>query len=395
MNILMIPSTMLPFPPVKGGAVQNLIKSYVEYNEATGEHHLTIYSIYDKDAAKAAESWNFCHVEFIKLPQWFFALRERNNRLLCRLGFKLIHYFYLRKIKALVRNRRREYDKIVLDNTPQFAVQIAKAFENKVYIHIYNDYLNSDTKDIDEILDSSLEIITVSNYISNRVVSTGLIEHERVHTLYNGVKIDKFGTPESKAKRQELRASLGICEDDFVFIFVARLVPEKGIKELIQAFNLIEDQSAHLVIVGNKLYSGEITDPFLLNLKSMAEKNQHRIHFTGYVDYDVLPDYYAMADVGVLPSLYEEPFALAAIEYMASGLAVILSDAGGFLEMAEGDAAIVVNRGTTFIDDLMKSMKLLLENTELCDQYAQRGYKKSRNYSAENYCVELDSILSK
>jgi len=386
---------MLPFPPVKGGAVQNLMKSYVEYNERSGRHRLEVYSIYDKDAVSAAEPWKYCHVEFIKLPRWFFTLRDHNNKFFCKLGFKLIHHFYLKKITALIRSKKSRYDRIVLDNTPQFAIQVANAFNDKVYIHIYNDYLNSATKDIEEIIKSSSEIITVSNFISNCVLDTGLIKSEHVHTLYNGVKIENFGTNESIAKRGELRASLGIQKDDFIFIFVARLVPEKGIKELIQAFNMIEDNSAHLVVVGNKLYSGEITDPFLLELKLLAKENKSRIHFTGYVDYDVLPDYYAMADVGVLPSLYEEPFALAALEYMASGLAVILSDAGGFPEMAEGDAAIVINRGTNFVDDLAENMKLLLEDRNLCAKYAQQGYKKSRNYSSENYCVGLDNILSK
>lgn len=394
MKVLMVPSTMLPFPPVKGGAVQNLIKTYVEYNESTGNHQLSILSVYDKDAAVASQKWRYCDVHFIRVPSVLFRLRDSNNRLLTRIGFKTIHQFYLRKVVKLVKKKYCDYDKIILDNTPQFAIDVAAAYKNNVCIHIYNDYLNSQTQDIDKILSVTSEVITVSDFISNCVLSTGLIQRKKVITLHNGVELSKFGTDKSKSMRHHLRSELGIGDDDFVFIFVARLVPEKGIRELINAFNGIADMHVHLVVVGNKLYSGDITDPFLLELKSLAEANKNRIHFTGYVDYEILPDYYSMADVGVLPSLYEEPFALAAIEYMASGLAVILSDAGGFPEMAEGDAAIVVKRGSDFVSDLQEKMTLLVNDRKLCGQYAERGFIKSREFSSRLYCEGLESIIS-
>ena len=394
MKVLMIPSTMLPFPPVKGGAVQNLIKSYIEYNETTGNHQVTVLSAYDSAAYEEAKAYKLCDVDFVRVPQVFFKMRDSNVSFFSRVGFKLIHFYYLKRIVRLIKSKYKEYDKIILDNTPQFATEVYKVFGKRICIHIYNDYLNTETYNIKGILDTCSVVVTVSDYISNSVFKTGLIEQNRVITLHNGVDLDKFGTKKSKERRDNLRQDLGISDDDFVYIFVARLVPEKGIKELIEAFNALNNDKAHLVIVGNKLYSGNITDPFLMELKALAEKNKERIHFTGYISYDELPDYYTMADVGVLPSLYEEPFALAAIEYMASGLAVILSDAGGFPEMAEGNAAIVVKRGSRFVESLTREMNRVYMDPELYAILSKNGFAKSREFSSLNYCEGLEKIIS-
>lgn len=395
MKLWMIPSTMLPFPPVKGGAVQNLIKSYVVWNENNAKDEVYIVSIYDQEAEKEAREWNYCNVIYIKLPQILFRLRDSNIKLCVRFGIKFIHLIYMYKLRKLLQKRTNDADLIILDNTPQFCKDVYKASGKNVCIHIYNDYLNEDTEGVNEILARTQKVITVSDYISQRVIKTKLIEPNDVLTLHNGIELSKFGKKESIDKRLKLRNQYGIAEDATVFIFVARLVPEKGIKQLIEAFNKIDDAKAHLVVVGNKLYSGTIKDSFLLELQKLAEYKNTYIHFTGYVDYSNLPDYYAMADVGVLPSLYEEPFALAAIEYMASGLAVILSDAGGFPEMVENGSAILVHRGERMVDELKEKMELLLDNKELLEAYKKQGKLQSQKFNAESYCTNLHSILEK
>lgn len=394
MKIVMIPSTMLPFPPVKGGAVQNLIKSYVEWNEHNAKDELIVFSIYNKDAEEEALTWNYCKVVFFKLPACLFSLRDSSNSLGVKIAFKLIHYLYVRAIKEELKKPQYKDCQVVLDNTPQFLEGIYDScVTNKKVIHIYNDYLNNDTANIEWILKNTDMVITVSNYISKQVLSTNLIDYNKVKTLYNGVDLSKFGNEITESKRESLRKHYGISDDSIVYIFVARLVPEKGIKQLIQAFSLINVEKAHLVIVGNKLYSGTVTDPFLLELQQLAMPCKDRIHFTGYIDYSELPAYYSMADVGVLPSLYEEPFALAAIEYMASGLAVILSDAGGFPEMADEEGALLVKRGSTMVDELKEAMCTFLYNKDILTKYQKRGKERSLRYSSQAYCEELNRLL--
>ena len=97
-----------------------------------------------------------------------------------------------------------------------------------------------------------------------------------------------------------------------------------------------------------------------------------------------------MSDVGILPSLYDEPFSLSAIEYMASGLAVIVSDAGGFPEMI-GDTGVIVRR-ENLIRNLENTMIKLMIDKDLRRKLSKKSKKRSEQYSIINYCIELDKI---
>ena len=386
MKILMIPSTMLPFPPIRGGAVQNLIDFFVSWNETHAQNELTVFSIYDRSAKLESEAraWKHCTVKFIKLPQILFWLRDSVKGLIAgfasKVAFKLIHICYTAKLRRALKSRKAMWDLIVLDNTPQFFKTVYEATRGKICIHIFNDYLNSGTKNIAYILQRAEKIITVSDYLSRRVLDTGFIQPDRVVKINNATELEKYGTAEAKKRGFDLRRKYEIPSDACVFIFVARLVREKGIRELIEAFIGIKNPCAHLVVVGNKIYSGAVVDPFLLELQSLASQGEGRIHFTGYIDYDQLPDYYAMADVGILPSLYEEPFSLAAIEYMASGLALIVSDAGGFPEMVQDHAALIVKRGQNMVSDLREDMEMLLNDKKLLERYKAAAKQRSKQF---------------
>ena len=138
MNILMIPSTMLPIPPVKGGAVQNLIQSYIDWNETNKKNKLVVFSIYDKKAKREADKLNYCKVKFFKLPYFLFKLRNSNNGIAVNISFKLINVLYKMMIKRELINGKYDDYLIVLDNTPQFLKFIRNVYKtNKICIHIY------------------------------------------------------------------------------------------------------------------------------------------------------------------------------------------------------------------------------------------------------------------
>ena len=64
MKILMIPSRMLPIPPVKGGAVQNLINFYIEWNEKEKNNDLIVTSIYNEDAKNLSSELKNTVIEY-------------------------------------------------------------------------------------------------------------------------------------------------------------------------------------------------------------------------------------------------------------------------------------------------------------------------------------------
>jgi glycosyltransferase involved in cell wall biosynthesis len=145
--------------------------------------------------------------------------------------------------------------------------------------------------------------------------------------IYNGVDSDHFEYTGSLEAGRRLRASLGVKADALLIGTVGMCRPEKNQGVLLTTLHSLRAArvDAHLVIAGN--------GPLLDSLKRRATDLgiADRVHFIGAVE-DVRPVLAAL-DVFALPSIAVESFSNAALEAMAMGRPVILSDIGGAREM--------------------------------------------------------------
>lgn len=197
----------------------------------------------------------------------------------------------------------------------------------------------------------------------------------------NGIDTTFFSQAHFTATDKEnLRKSLGIHEKDFLFIFVGRLVGDKGLNELITAFvNLSKSTSSakpvKLLLVG--AFESEL-DP--LNASTViAIKNNLNIISVGFQK-DIRP-YMAISDVLVFPS-YREGFPNVVMQAGAMGLPSIVSDINGCNEIIiEGkngtiipvkSAQAIQTAMLRFIDDLSFFNQLKLNaRTMIADRYEQ------------------------
>ncbi len=124
----------------------------------------------------------------------------------------------------------------------------------------------------------------------------------------------------------QLRARTGLTDRDFVFVFVGRLNRDKGIKELISAFNSL-DNEPHLLLVGAEDHTAPIDAATL----EAIDRNP-RIHKLGFQT-DIRPAL-AASNVLVLPS-YREGFPNAVLQAGAMELPVIATDISGSNEVIE------------------------------------------------------------
>ena len=154
-----------------------------------------------------------------------------------------------------------------------------------------------------------------------------------------------------------LRRELGISAEDFVFIFVGRLVGDKGINELIEAFQQIKGKFVKLLLVGaleSKL------DPLKPESISAIDSNPNIIS-AGFQK-DVRP-FFAVANVLVFPS-YREGFPNVVMQAGAMELPAIVSNINGCNEIiVEGENGIIVP--VKNVDAIQKAMDIMLINTEL------------------------------
>lgn len=149
-----------------------------------------------------------------------------------------------------------------------------------------------------------------------------------------------------------------LCKDQYI-LFLARIVPEKGLVYLINAFKEIKTDKK-LVIAGGSSHSNS----FANELKSLA-KSDDRIVFTGFVQGETLESLYSNAYFYVLPSDLEG-MPLSLLEAMSYGDCCLTSDIKENTEVVEGNALTFLHGNTI---DLRLKMTQLLEHPETVDKF--------------------------
>ena len=186
----------------------------------------------------------------------------------------------------------------------------------------------------------------------------------------NGINTNYFN-PENYSEKEKitLRNSLNISPEDFVFIFVGRLVSDKGINELIEAFNLLNSkfkiQNSKLLLVGP--LETEL-DP--LKKETLLEiKNNPNIISVGYQQ-DVRP-YLAIANALTFPS-YREGFPNVVLQASAMNLPCIVTNINGCNEIISHNynGLIIPVKKVTELSDAMKELSI---NTELRTELVQNS----------------------
>lgn len=163
----------------------------------------------------------------------------------------------------------------------------------------------------------------------------------------------------STEHKTEFRNSLGIPEDDFVFVFVGRLVSAKGINEMIVAFELLQKKHSQvkLLLVGD--YEKDLDPLSAFTLERI--KSNTSILSVGFQS-DVRP-YFSISDALVFPS-YREGFPNVVMQAGAMGLPSIVSDINGCNEIIiEGENGLIISVKSS--QALYDAMELFLSDNQL------------------------------
>ena len=183
-------------------------------------------------------------------------------------------------------------------------------------------------------------IISVSEFGLRNLAGRGVVEPERFRLIYNSV--DLCRAAQGLNQREEFRKRHGIGSDRLVIAQASKLMPEKGLQDLLHAAALVikSEPRAHVVIAGDGPYERE--------LKDLADALQIRAHvtFTGLVRDPLAEGVYAAAEVACQLSRWQEVFGYTIGEAMASARPVIGTRVGGIPELiADGETGFLVDRG--------------------------------------------------
>ncbi|PLS77263.1 MAG: glycosyltransferase family 1 protein [Chloroflexi bacterium] len=180
-------------------------------------------------------------------------------------------------------------------------------------------------------------VITVSHYMAQQVSSYFSIPADKLDVIYNGV-MKPQNAPLGPAERAAFRQTYA-APDEKIAYYVGRLVHEKGVHVLIEAAPLILSKQPHIkfLIAGTGVYTDVLRQ--LVEERGVAAN----FIFTGFITDDVRDKLYQVADVAVFPSLYE-PFGIVALEAMAHGCPVVVSETGGLAEFVTAHETGILTR---------------------------------------------------
>ena len=208
-----------------------------------------------------------------------------------------------------------------------------------------------------------------------------------------GTDIRRFGSID----RQAARLKLGIEQEAKVVLYVGRFDPRKGIETLVRAVNKSKLRGSHnlQLIIGGGSTPG--------NSDGIERDRIERIiqelgmgNFTtlpGRLSQDILPTYYAAADVCVVPSHYE-PFGLVAIEAMSSGTPVVASDVGGlqFTVVSEATGLLAPPQD---VAAFATAIDRILENPQWRDELGKAGRKRvETKFSWDGVAIQLSELYT-
>ncbi|SDB69130.1 glycosyltransferase [Butyrivibrio sp. INlla16] len=389
-RIAIITPCILPVPATKGGAVEGLITRIIEENEKKNQFIIDLYCIKDENSKEI--KYNSTHLLYVDRSPIIAFVDNKTDAIYRRIGSnskrlldKKVLDLFIERTNELEEN----YSAVIVQNLMSTAIEIVNfcrgKYEIPVFFHMHNcvDVYRS-PQYIRELVKAGVQFIAVSNYIKDEILCCD--KNAVVNVLYNGVNQNNRIKKDEKEKATK-------------FLYSGRIIPDKGVKELVIAFSqyidrldISERKEYGLDIIG---FSDKKTH-YEKTVIKYAEKNKDNIHCLKMISSEKILQKYYDYDVVVMPTQNMEPFGLVALETISRGIPLITTNSGALPEIL-GDGAVIIDRGASFLDDLEKALGRLSLDYEYRRTIAEKGFirsKKIADFNIDNYYENFVDVIS-
>lgn len=231
------------------------------------------------------------------------------------------------------------------------------------------------------------KVITIAQHSYDTVRTLYKIPESKLVLIPNALQDEYFERTPEEVK--QLRQKYGFGNNERLLIFAGRLNPVKGVIELIKAFKFLQEEmpDVRLIISGD----GDFKHCF-----EAASPYWSQIVFTGFILKEQLFELYAIADIGIAPSLHEE-FGYVVLEMMMNKLPVIVSSSTGLKEiMDEGKYGVLVDMSN---DDRITRLKDIIIDWFKCTgnnkKYKELGRLRfEREYSLDIFKERMKKLYN-
>ncbi|MCY1409772.1 D-inositol 3-phosphate glycosyltransferase [compost metagenome] len=305
----------------------------------------------------------------------------------------------LSSLVQLIRLFRKERFDVVHSTTPKAGLLCALAgwiARIDVRLHTFTGQpwvtMTGHKKKILQFCDRIIGWLNTHNYtdsLSQRefLIASGIVSSKKLSVIGSGslagVDTQRFNSDRYCAQsREALRRSLDIPLDAKVLLFVGRITPDKGISELVKAFERVagEMEDVYLVVVG----------PFEANGKAVFDavsddRITSRFRFVGFTGEP--EQYMSISDILCLPS-YREGFGTVVIEAAAMGLPTVGTSIYGLTDaIVDGETGVLVP--VRDAEKLADALCKLLADPELRQRMSVRGKARAISEFDSKHCSAL------
>ena len=233
---------------------------------------------------------------------------------------------------------------------------------------------------------NATDIRNVSEKNREIAIKDGMYKPEKCKVLGKGgtigVDLERYKIDEIPAMRKSMRQKLGIPEDALTYGFVGRICRDKGVGELISAFELVQNENpdVYLMLIGGMDDNPMLPDELLKN----AKDNPHII-FCGSVPNLIVSEYLAAADVLVHPT-YREGFGMVLQEAAAMFLPTITTNIPGASEAIEnGKTGLLAEKQDV---ETLKNAMITMFDVNIRRTFGENGRKRIEEHFGRNMMVE-------
>ena len=213
-------------------------------------------------------------------------------------------------------------------------------------------------------------VIAVSKATREDLAEHYGLDPARIPVIYDGVDLETFHPNQRPRWRGAIRKQLRIADDACVVLFVGAF-ERKGLGYVLKALRILQDTPVHLLVLGSGQGSAlrQLAQRLGLGDRTTFLGRQADVH-----------RYFAAADLFVLPALYE-PFGMAVLEAMASGLPVVTSRTAGVAELITDREDGLLLDDPTDATAIATAVHLLVDSPELREHLGRTAREKVSGYS--------------
>lgn len=406
-KVAIVTSGTFPVPPTKGGAVENLIQMISDQNQVSKKLNLTIFSIDDDEARNKSQKIKGTKYKFIRIPRivkflniliYFFFSKIMKKKKVMSYRFIGQRIFYIISVARIL--HKQSFDKVVLENHPTLFLCIKlfgnyNKYKNKYIYHMHNK-LNG-FYGCTKIIENVPMVIGVSKYILNVFKSQvpNYSNKTKFRVLRNKVDSSKFANNLSDKEKILFKKEMKLPIDKKVILFSGRMNREKGIDKLLLAWQKVDKKEAILLIVGSYYYKSGIKNTTFADKINAMIKDQKNIFFTGYVNYNDMPKVYAIADLVVLPSMWEDPAPLTVIETLTSGKPLITTNSGGIPEYTNLKNTVLLDKSDPeFVNNLANTINRLIYEPDSLNKMHNNAWKFTQKWTSASYYSDFVKLIN-